>query len=154
MRQSQTSSTFSLLALALMAMLCGVVIAPAAHAAEECTIADFQGAWGLSFTGTIVAPPQFAGPVVSAGQFTADETGNISGSDTLSLNGNIIPRTFHGTAVVHPNCTGSATLTIVSPPNVFPQFHLNFVLDDRTREARFVQADKGTVVSGSARKQE
>jgi hypothetical protein len=153
MRDLGASSTLALLALALMAPLSGVVSAPAAYAADECTLADFQGDWGFSFTGTIVAPPQFAGPVASAGQFSADEAGNISGSDTLSLNGAIIPRTLQGTAVVNANCTGSATLTIDSPRNLFPTFHLNFVLDDRTREARFVQADPGRVISGSGRKQ-
>jgi hypothetical protein len=152
MRQLQMLSALTVAAITLMAMLSGLVSTPAAHAAEGCTIADFQGSWGFSFNGTIVSPSQFSGPVAAAGQFTSDENGNLSGSDTLSLNGQIIPRTFIGTAIVAANCTGSATLTIQTPANFFPPFHLHFVLDDRAREARFVQADPGTVITGSARK--
>jgi len=148
----QMSSTLKLITVALMAILSALVSAPAAHAAERCTIADFGGGWGFSFNGVVVSGP-FAGSFAAAGQFTADEDGNFSGSDTLSFNGTIIPRTFTGTAVVQANCTGSAILTVTTPANVFPPFHLEFVLDDHTREARFVQADPGAVIIGSARKQ-
>jgi hypothetical protein len=106
---------------------------------------------GFSFTGVVGGP--FAGSFAAAGQFSADEDGDFSGSDTRSFNGTIIPRSFTGTAVVNPNCTGSATLTVTTPANVFPPFHLEFVLDDHTQEARFVQTDPGTVITGSARKQ-
>jgi hypothetical protein len=135
-----------------MAILSGLASAPAAQAAEPCTIADFEGGWGFSFSGIVVGGP-FEGSFAAAGQFTADENGSFSGSDTLSFNGTIIPRSFTGTAVVNANCTGSATLTVAIPPNVFPPFHLDFVLDDLTREARFVQVDPGAVITGSARKQ-
>jgi hypothetical protein len=135
-----------------MAILSAPISAPAAQAAGQCTIGDFEGGWGFSFNGVVVGGP-FEGSFAAAGQFTADEDGNLSGSDTLSFNGTIIPRSFTGTAVINANCTGSATLTVAIPPNVFPPIHLDFVLDDHTREARFVQTDPGAVITGSARKQ-
>jgi hypothetical protein len=152
MQDLQTRSALRLTTVALMAILSVLVSAPTGQAGERCTTADFGGGWGFSFNGVVVGGP-FAGSFAAAGQFTADEDGDFSGSDTLSFNGTIIPRSFTGTAVVNANCTGSATLMVTTPVNVFPPFHLYFVLDDHTREARFVQADPGAVITGSARKQ-
>ena len=62
-----------------------------------------QGFLSASNTG-----PQLIGmfaPAAGIGVLDSDGQGNLSGSDTLSIGGLIIPRTFTGTYSLNPDCT-------------------------------------------------
>jgi hypothetical protein len=115
---------------------------PPMHAQPTCTDASLHGSYGYSFDGTVIG----IGPAAGSGVITFDGEGNLSGADTLSLNGTIIPRTLTGTYAVQANCTGSVTLE-VSTGDIF---HLEFVIVDSGRELRFIQTDAGTVITGAA----
>jgi hypothetical protein len=115
---------------------------PPMHAQPPCTDASLRGSYGYSFDGTVMG----IGPTAGSGVITFDGEGNLSGADTLSLNGTIIPRTLTGTYTVQANCTGSVTLE-VSTGDIF---HLAFVIVDSRRELRFIQTDAGTVITGAA----
>jgi hypothetical protein len=75
-----------------------------AHDSEECTNASLEGTYAYRQTGFNNA---FGGPFAGIGIFTSDGEGNLSGSTTISRNGEISQNTFERTYVVNPDCTGS-----------------------------------------------
>lgn len=79
-----------------------------------CSLASLQGAYGLLGQGTVYnAMPGFTPPFPAAhsGNLTADGAGNMSGSDTMTLEGVVIPDTFTVTYTVRRNCAYSSTIT-------------------------------------------
>jgi len=138
--------TLTALALALLAF----PAADAANGNDRCKVADFEGSWGFTLTGTLlVAPPGLAGPGTAVGAFTADKAGNISGQDTTSANGNVFEETFTAILTVNADCTGSATVTA----SVVGVTHFDLVLVANKKELLLIRTDLGTVVSGSAKRQ-
>jgi hypothetical protein len=133
------------------AILVGALVSET-QARRQCTLSDLEGAWGFTLTGVVTEAVK-TGPVAANGAFTADRHGNLTGSDTLSFNGTIVPRTWTAIATIDPDCTGSLTVTIVNPSNVFPALHVNFAFAEREEEFRFIETDAGTVITGSAHKQ-
>src|ERR1700737_3191058 len=96
----KTTKLLMLMMLSMFAVTSGV------HAA--CTKATGAAKWGFSTNGTIPA----IGPVAATGTFTQDTSGNITGTQTRSLNGDIADETFTGTATVNPDCTGTDTIQV------------------------------------------
>ena len=84
--------------------------ASATHAsdARRCSTASIVGKFGFTTTGSVPA----IGPVAATGVFTQDRSGNITGTQTRSLNGDIADETFTGTATVNPDCTGTDTIQV------------------------------------------
>jgi hypothetical protein len=85
----------------------------------------------------------------AGGTFTLDAEGNVSGVDTASFNGMIVPRTYMATAGVNSDCTGSATIT-------FPDgdvAHVNLVFVDNGKEVLLFETDPGTAITLAAKKQ-
>ena len=84
------------------------------------------------------------------GVLTADGNGNISGVETLSVNGGITPGvTLTGTYTVDADCTGSIVTTT---PDGSVTDH-DFVLDDNKKEIRIIVTKSGAVVVCTGRKQ-
>ena len=108
------------------------VMVPGLHAA--CSKAGVEGKWGFSTTGSIPA----IGPVAATGLFNQDISGNITGSQTRSLNGDIADETFTGTATVNSDCTGSDTIQVFQNGVLVRTTTLNVVYDDNAREARAI----------------
>lgn len=76
--------------------------------ARQCSTTSFKGAYGASCEGAIVG----VGPVAVVSVLTADGKGNISGVETLSVNGEISQGvTLTGAYTVNANCTGSIVTT-------------------------------------------
>lgn len=117
------------LLLSVMALL---VMVPGVHAA--CSKAGVEGKWGFSTNGSIPA----IGPVAATGLFNQDREGNITGSQTRSLNGDIADETFTGTATVNSDCTGTDTIQVFQDGNLVRTTTLNVVYDDNAREARAI----------------
>lgn len=136
-------------------LLCGLASGARAGAEEDtapCTLARLGGGWGFSMSGFNHPGPAgpIPGPAAETGVFTADREGNFSGTVTLSLSGTILPAvTFTGTAIVNPDCTGSAT--VVSSLGLVE--HFDFVVVDKSRELLLIQLAPGSIIRGSARKQ-
>ena len=114
--------------------------------ARECSNASLKGAYGASCEGTIVG----VGPLAVVSVLTADGDGNISGVETLSVNGVITTGvTLIGTYTVNANCTGSIVTTT---PDGSVTDH-NFVIDDHKKEIRIIVTEPGVVVVCTGRKQ-
>jgi hypothetical protein len=108
------------------------VINTGAHAA--CTKITSSGKWGFSTTGSIPA----IGPVAATGLFTQDASGNITGTQIRSLNGDSADETFTGTATVNPDCTGTDTIQVFQSGVLVRTTTLHVVYDDDGREARAI----------------
>ena len=116
----------------LVSVMALFVMVPGVHAA--CSKAGVEGKWGFSTNGSIPA----IGPVAATGLFNQDISGNITGSQTRSLNGDIADETFTGTATVNSDCTGSDTIQVFQNGVLVRTTTLNVVYDDNAREARAI----------------
>jgi len=117
-----------------------------AHAKHDgCDLGSVRGSYGYTVNGTNLA----LGLVAAVGRVTADGTGNLSGSDTLSAVGTILHRTITGTYSITPACTGTFSFT----DNFGQTVHVDFVAIDGGAELQFIQTDPGTVITGAAKRQ-
>jgi hypothetical protein len=103
----------------------------------RCSTASVAGKWAFTSTGTLILP---TGPVqvAAVATFTADASGNISGSQTRSLGGDVADETFTGTASVNPDCTGTNTIQVFEGGVLVRTTTLHVVYDDNGQEARAV----------------
>lgn len=108
------------------------IVVPGLHAA--CTTASIAGRFGFTTTGSIPA----VGPVAATGIFTQDTSGNITGTQTRSLNGSVADETFTGTATVNSDCTGTDTVQVFQDGSSVRTTTLHVVYDDNGREARAI----------------
>ena len=116
----------------LVSVMALFAMVPGLHAA--CSKAGVEGKWGFSTNGSIPA----IGPVAATGLFNQDISGNITGSQTRSLNGDIADETFTGAATVNSDCTGSDTIQVFQNGVLVRTTTLNVVYDDNAREARAI----------------
>jgi hypothetical protein len=124
-------------------LICGIV--PQLTAAE-CSNADLRGVYSFVASGT------FNGATfATAGQTTYEGDGNVTGLILISLNGAVTPLTsWTGTYSVNPeNCTATKTAVIPGIGIV----HFFVTAGNRFNELRFIATDKGTAITGTARKQ-
>jgi hypothetical protein len=101
----------SILALRLTSM-------PEVQAQASCTSANFQGAYGYTFTGLTGFN---ALPFAAVGRLVADGQGGVSGVETASSNGEIFQRTYTGTYKVNPDRSPchSECSTVKSPERIW-----------------------------------
>ena len=120
----------------LLITLFALTAVSAAHASDtrNCSTTSVAGKCGFSTTGSIPA----IGAVAATGIFTQDASGNITGTQTRSLNGDIADETFTGTATVNPDCTGTDTIQVFEGGVLVRTTTLHVVYDDNGREARAV----------------
>jgi len=93
----------ALLVIVLAATFVVSMAATAKGADSACSLARAAGTYGFSTNGTVIG----VGPRVSAGIFTLDSTGNLTGKATSSLNGAVAGETFAGAYTINPDCTGT-----------------------------------------------
>ena len=120
----------------LLITLFALAAVSAAHAsdARRCSTASVAGKFGFTTTGSVPA----IGAVAATGIFTQDASGNITGTQTRSLNGDIADETFTGTATVNPDCTGTDTIQVFESGILVRTTTLHVVYDDNGREARAI----------------
>jgi hypothetical protein len=120
----------------LLITLFALSAASAARAsdARSCSTASIAGKFGFTTTGSIPS----IGPVAATGLFTQDASGNITGTQTRSLNGDIADETFTGTATVNRDCTGTDTIQVFQSGVLVRTTTLHVVYDDNGREARAI----------------
>jgi len=131
-----------------LAALVALSMAPAAQAGEQCSPRSVAGDWGYTITGTRLP----LGPAASVGTFHLDRGGNVTGAQTLSINGIIVQdEVLSGTVAVSADCTGSATITVSNTP--FPRVaHLDLVWVNSSSELRAIFADAGLILTMDAKK--
>jgi hypothetical protein len=137
----RTTAT-SIFAVALAGLILGATLARADD--KGCSNATLKGTFGVTNTGLIVAPPQFAGAFAGVGTQIFDGKGGTNATATVSANGNIVKVTITGTYTVNPDCTGFMTLNI-SPVGVTN--HATFVIVDDGAEIRAINTDPGSVIT-------
>ena len=120
----------------LLITLLALTAVSAAHASDgrKCSTASVAGKFGFTTTGSIPA----LGAVAATGIFTQDASGDITGTQTRSLNGDIADETFTGTATVNPDCTGTDTIQVFQSGVLVRMTTLHVVYDDNGREARAI----------------
>jgi hypothetical protein len=101
---------------------------------HKCSLVTVAGTYGLTTNGSIPA----IGPVSAVGLVTIDKSGNLSGSQTRSLNGAIADETFTGTATVNPDCTGTDVIQVFQDGVLVRTSTLNLVYDDNGHSARAI----------------
>jgi hypothetical protein len=101
---------------------------------KTCSLANVSGKWAFSINGSIPA----IGPVGAIGVFTQDASGNITGTETRSLNGDIADETLTGTATVSSDCSGKDTFQVFEDGVLVRTSTVNIVYDDNGRQARAV----------------
>lgn len=122
------------------------------QAKEGCTLASVRGAYGARETGTIPGPDGTRLEIAIVSRVVFDGHGQFSGTDTASVGGQIARNeTFTGTYTVNPDCTGSDTGTVKSTGLIF---HEDVVLTDHARQVYIIATDPGTVLTGTATKQD
>ncbi len=122
--------------------------APAAQAGEQCSPRSVAGDWGYTITGTRLP----LGPAASVGTFHLDRSGNVAGTQTLSINGIIVQdEVLTGTVAVSPDCTGSMIITVSNTP--FPRIaHLDLVWLNSSSELRAIFTDAGLILTGDGKR--
>ncbi|MGB9202925.1 MAG: hypothetical protein WCB94_03010 [Terriglobales bacterium] len=149
-----TKSFILILALALLA----VPIAAQTNAVNNstsCSLATLNGSYGVLEQGTFLAqlpgspPPPFL--AVNSAIATYDGAGHVSGTNTASFGGVIVPGTFTGTYTVNSDCTYSMEFTAL-PLGVV--LHETGTITGRGmfQEIHLIYKDPFLVASGTAKK--
>lgn len=116
--------------------------------AKSCSLQGVSGKYGYTTTGTIPT----LGAVAGVGQITLDAGGNLTGAQTVSFNGAIVPETLSGTYTVNADCTGTATVNVFHGGVLARTTSLNVVFDSNQRELRALFLTAGTVLTVNGRK--
>jgi hypothetical protein len=118
--------------------ICGATVVPLAHG-NVCSQATGAGRWAFTVTGSVILPTGAAVPIMQVGTFREDRAGNLEGNQTRSLGGSVGKETFTGTAAIHSDCTGTATLAVSDESGTLVRTTtLDFVLDEDGNHARSI----------------
>jgi len=120
--------------LTLLACVPGLTITAAAqhHSDRHCSLAGAAGKWAFTITGSIPA----IGPVGAVGKFSQDASGNVTGTETRSLNGDIADETLTGTATVNSDCSGTYTFQVFEGGVLARTSTIDVIFDDNGSQAR------------------
>lgn len=101
---------------------------------RHCSAALVSGEWAFTTTGSI----RDIGPVSAVGSYKVDRLGNVTGSQTRSLNGDVANEGFSGTVTVNADCTGVDVIQVYQSGILVRTSTLNVVYDDNGRGARAI----------------
>jgi hypothetical protein len=109
-----------------------------ARAQNGCNASTIQGTFVYAFEG-------LAGgvPVAGIGRVTLDGSANGTGSDTISINGVPLQRTYTGTYTVNSDCTGSATYK----DSLGQTFHESGIVMNGGNQIAVIVTDPGAVLA-------
>ena len=122
-------------------------ITPAAQAGS-CSLQGVSGRYGYTTSGTIPT----LGAVAGVGHITLEARGNLTGAQTVSFNGAIVPETLSGTYTVDADCTGTATVNVFHGGVLARTTNLNVIFDNNQKELRAIFLTAGTVLTVNGRK--
>ena len=94
-----------------------------------CSQATVAGNYGYTANGSLIG----IGPVAATGISRFDGHGNVSGSQTRSVNGDIAEETFQGTYRVTPVCTGTEVIQVYESGQLVCTSTLQGVIEDNGR---------------------
>jgi hypothetical protein len=149
-KEIMMKSNFAKIVLAVTVAALAPGTASTAYADDKgCSNSSLHGTFAYTSTGTIVTPPEIAGPVAEVGSQTFDGVGGTSATATISTNGSMQALTIVGTYQVNPDCTGTAELQ-VSPFAI--TVHVLFVITDDGDGFQAMETDDGLVITRVGRK--
>ena len=127
----------------------GIVLSGSARqqSSGSCSNAILNGSYGFAIEGWTFGSSVV--PFADSGQLAADGAGRLSGADTASAGGTIIDRVLSGSYQVNSDCSGSLLLR----DSIGDTAHFYLTASSDGRQARFIQTDSGTVISGAAHRQ-
>src|SRR5262249_11551480 len=96
--------------------------------------ASFNGSYSFRICGFAADPAGFLDAIAEAARLTADGIGNVNGSDTVSIDGYLVRRTFYGTYSINGDGTGALVLN----PDWGPPIHADMVVGEGGRVAKLV----------------
>ncbi len=115
-----------------------------------CNAAMVAGGYSYSVNGTVFSAGTLAGFYSIVGVLTADGVGSLSGTDTISENGQVQSgRTYTGTYSVQANCSGTMTLNYTGQQAV----PFAIAVSNSGYQVGFLQMNNGTVGVGTAIRQ-
>jgi hypothetical protein len=108
-----------------------------ADAPKGCSLETVAGNWGFTLTGSAI----LNGPVLVAavGAITADDQGNLNGTEARSVGGDYADETVTGTWTLNSNCTGTLNAKIYESGQLVRISVTSVVFDDNSKEFRMVQ---------------
>lgn len=121
---------------ATLAAVFAVALCTGAHAAV-CSTATTAGDWGFSYSGVALTPSGQI-PVASAGRYTQDASGNVSGTEVFNLAGTAFNQTIRGTFSVHADCTAELRANIYQNGQLVRTSVLDGVFVENSSEVRAV----------------
>ena len=140
MKLSTIAKTCTIAAAAALAL----GLAPKAKAESKgCSNESLKGSFSHRGSGSVTAPPALAGAFAGVGTDTFDGNGNMTGSATVSINGNIVPVNETGTYKVNVDCTGTFTVAFSTGGTTT----VSFVITDSGNEVQGICTDPGTIIT-------
>jgi hypothetical protein len=133
--------------------ICGIFLAnhlnraPVAHAQTACDASTFTGAYGYTQSGYAYDAQGNIYIIATTGRLVADGNGGLTGTETLSFDGNIVRRPYTGTYTMTGECSGSVSLQYTSGTSSSTS-HGDIVAVNNARQINLVQTDPNFVVSG------
>jgi hypothetical protein len=127
--------------LSVVLLAVGLVMS-ALPSSAACSNTTIKGSYGFLITGT-----NSTALAAVVGQITADGTGGLTGSETISNDGVISSSVaLTGTYSIKTTCTGSATIT----PSGFPSSKYNLTVVSSGKQIEMVDTDTGITQFGYA----
>jgi hypothetical protein len=132
----RTAATAALFVIAFLGLV------PMLRADGRCSFHGIAGDFGYSVSGDRLP----FGPAASVGIVHFDSAGNLSGTQTLSINGTIVRgEVLTGTYTVNSDCTGTSTIVVSNTP--FPRTStLDIVWVDGANGFRAIFTNDGTIL--------
>lgn len=117
---------------------------------QHCSLSTLKGSYALFGEGTVTAltPPA---PIAHVGTATYDGRGNVFGSDTIMLNGTMIPDTYTATYTVTEDCMISLEITSTAVGVVHEQGWI--VGQGESTEVHLIVTDPGFLFYEATKKQ-
>ncbi len=132
------------------ALTLALAIAPTMQASDKgCTVNTLRGSYSQIGTGVVTAPPDQAGPFANVGTLIFDGKGGVTGSITVSSNGNTAQATEVGTYTVNEDCTGTYSVQI-APFGITSNAY--FAIDTNGDQVEIITTDPGSVITCVARR--
>ena len=145
MKLSTIAKTFTIAAVATLAL----GMAPTAEAETKgCSNATLKGSFSHRGSGFVIAQAGAAAPFAGVGTDTFDGNGRMTGTATVSINGNIVPANETGTYKVNSDCTGTYTVAFSGGGTTT----VYFVITDGGNEIQGTCIDPGIVITHIFRK--
>ena|SRR2546423_7336692 len=140
-----TSQKLLIIGFAAFAIIAGV--AEARADSPKCDNSTLNDPYGFTLTGWRIPAPDTNTRSARAGvgRMVFDGRGNLSGAETKSHDGLIVPLTFTGTYQVYTDCTGTAHVVTSDPDENARNF--SFVIIERGEQVMGIQTDPGRAVT-------